>query len=60
MNTNKTWRKSTRSNAESACVELSVGVAQTSIRDTKNRTAGTLTLPAPAFGSFLRSLGVGR
>jgi hypothetical protein len=56
MNTQQTWRKSSRSQPENMCVELSVGATQTSIRDTKNRTAGTLTLPAPVFNSFLRSI----
>lgn len=56
MTTREAWRKSTRSNAESMCVELSIGHTQTSVRDTKNRAGGTLTVPAPAFGSFLRSV----
>lgn len=53
MSTKLKWRKSTRSNTQSACVELAVELARTSVRDTKARDGGTLTFAADAFGAFL-------
>jgi hypothetical protein len=56
MNALWTWRKSSQSNADNACVELSVGSARTGIRDTKNRDGGTLTVGAASFRTFLASI----
>lgn len=46
------WRKSSRSGGSGNCVELSVGTTSTAVRDTKDRTGGTLAFPAAAFGAF--------
>lgn len=56
MNTCNTWRKSSQSNPENACVELSVGAERTGIRDTKNRDGGTLTVSAASFSAFLAAI----
>jgi hypothetical protein len=56
MNTRKTWRKSSRSSPDNACVELSVGTERTGIRDTKNRDGGTLTVSAASFSVFLAAI----
>lgn len=53
MNTERIWRKSSYSNSESVCVELSVGAAETSVRDTKDREGGTLAFSRDAFGGLL-------
>jgi hypothetical protein len=59
MSTHQTWRKSSQSQPEDACVELSVGTRLTGIRDTKNRDGGTLTVGAAPFSSFLASIKAG-
>lgn len=51
--TGSTWRKSSRSGGSGNCVELAVGPARTSLRDTKNRASGNLDLPADAFRAFV-------
>ena len=56
MNDRLTWRKSSLSNAESACVELALTTQSARIRDTKNRAGGTISIAGAAFGSFLRSV----
>ncbi|SMD23516.1 DUF397 domain-containing protein [Kibdelosporangium aridum] len=43
------WRKSSYSGTESACVEVACTPGIVAIRDTKNRTAGTLTIPEPTW-----------
>lgn len=50
------WRKSSRSNGQNgACVEVGFadGGALTGVRDTKDRTYGTLAIPANAWSAFL-------
>ena len=56
MSTIEKWRKSSRSNAESACVELSLDPARAGIRDSKNRDGGTLALGPAVFQAFLASV----
>lgn len=62
MSDESTWRKSSRSGAgggTNECVELAIATHQTSIRDTKNRDGGTLTLRSAAFAAFLTSVKAG-
>lgn len=55
--TNRAWRKSSYSGTEgNECVELSVGVADTFVRDTKHRDA-QLRFSRDAFAAFLRKIG---
>lgn len=55
--TNRAWRKSSYSGTEgNECVELSVGVADTHVRDTKNRDAATLRFNRDAFAAFLKKI----
>lgn len=56
MSTIEKWRKSSRSNAESACVELSVDTARAGVRDTKNRDGGKLAFAPASFRAFLGSV----
>jgi hypothetical protein len=44
MSTNQIWRKSSRSSAENTCVELSVGLPRTRVRDSKNPAGPTLAV----------------
>lgn len=55
MNTH-TWRKSSRSEAQNACVELVVGTAETDIRDSKNRAAGQLAFAGDGYRAFLAAI----
>jgi hypothetical protein len=52
------WRKSTFSGTEGECVEIAHadGSPVVGIRDSKNPTAGHLTLPAPALHHLTRAL----
>lgn len=56
MITNRTWRKSSHSNAESTCVELSVASTHTAIRDTKNRSGGELRFSREHYNAFLDAI----
>ena len=53
MGTAENFRKSSFSNTQSACVELAVESTATSVRDTKARSAGTLTFSAAPFAEFV-------
>ena len=57
MNTDQTWRKSSRSGAGNSCVELSVGGTRTRVRDSKNPTGPVLKI---SFGPFLVAVKSGR
>lgn len=56
MRTFQEWRKSSRSNAESACVELSISPAHADVRDSKNRDGDTLAFAPKFFQAFLASV----
>lgn len=47
------WRKSTRSGSSSDCVEVGQAQRIIGVRDSKNPTAGTLTVTAPTWSTFL-------
>lgn len=47
------WSKSSHSGSQGECVEVAVSPRLVAVRDTKDRTGGTLTLPAPAWTAFL-------
>ena len=59
MSSNATWRKSSHSAPESACVELSVASTHAGIRDTKNRTSGELWFTDQNYRTFLYQLKLG-
>jgi hypothetical protein len=50
--TDRSWSKSTYSSEDSACVEV-VRAERVGVRDTKNRAAGALEVPAVTWGAFL-------
>jgi hypothetical protein len=56
MITIETWRKSSRSESESMCVELSISPVRAGVRDTKNRNGGSLTFTPVTFQTFLASV----
>lgn len=60
MNPQQTWRKSSYSSSENACIELTVHPTRIGIRDTKNRSAGELWLPQSPYQTFLRAVKFGR
>jgi hypothetical protein len=49
------WRKSSFSGQEVNCVEVATHGEVAAIRDSKNPSAGHLTLAAPAYRSWIRS-----
>lgn len=49
-----TWRKSSYSVGQGACVEMAVRAATTHVRDSKNPSGPSLTFPAEAMTVFLR------
>jgi Domain of unknown function (DUF397) len=50
------WRKSSRSGSAGDCVEIAFVPGATAIRDTKNRTGGTLTFPESAWRHLARTI----
>ncbi|APU20972.1 DUF397 domain-containing protein [Actinoalloteichus sp. GBA129-24] len=50
------WKKSSRSGAESSCVEVGQAPGIVGIRDTKNRDGGTLVVDRSTFGALLASI----
>ncbi|WP_332461419.1 DUF397 domain-containing protein [Amycolatopsis aidingensis] len=51
-----TWRTSTRSQGNGACVEVAASNRLVAVRDTKNRNGGHLTLTRSAFDAFLDTM----
>ena len=52
----ETWRKSTRSASNASCVEVAVTDEVVGVRDTKDRTGGTLAFDRDRWNDFLSGL----
>ncbi|QTR05344.1 DUF397 domain-containing protein [Saccharothrix algeriensis] len=52
-----TWRKSSRSNTTSNCVEVARSADRVAVRDSKNPGGPVLAFPVASTGSFLRRVG---
>jgi Domain of unknown function (DUF397) len=57
---NVTWRKSSHSQGNGACVEISFVPGATGIRDSKDPDGGHLSVDQRPFASFLRRVKTGR
>lgn len=54
-----TWRKASASQNNGNCVEVARAGQLAGVRDTKNREAGHLTVPAAEFDAFLAGVKAG-
>lgn len=54
------WRKSTRSEKASDCVEVSVTSSAVGVRDTKNRSAGHFAVTPTTWAAFVDHIKAGR
>ncbi|WP_017972469.1 DUF397 domain-containing protein [Actinopolyspora halophila] len=50
------WRTSSYTQEAGQCVEVAITAEAVGVRDTKNRAAGHLTVPAAAFAQFLNTV----
>ena len=50
------WRTSSHSGTNGGCVEVAPAPDRVLIRDSKDRTGPALTVPAPAWQAFLRTI----
>ncbi|WP_081715747.1 DUF397 domain-containing protein [Actinoalloteichus caeruleus] len=50
------WRKSTRSDNQSNCVEIGGAPGLAGIRDSKNRGAGVLVVDRQVFAAFIEAV----
>jgi hypothetical protein len=50
------WRTSSYSAANNDCVEIARGGGWVGVRDTKDRTRGTIVLPSGAFAALLTAV----
>ncbi|MEV5543231.1 DUF397 domain-containing protein [Saccharopolyspora shandongensis] len=53
------WRKSSRSQQQTGCVEVGRTAEGAAVRDTKNREAGTLAFTRGQWSSFIADLKTG-
>lgn len=51
-----TWRKSSYSHDEDACVEVSLTAERALVRDTKDRDGGTLTVSSTTWAAFVAAI----
>ena len=54
------WRKSSYTHQQTACVEVGRLGSGAAVRDSKNRPAGYVEVPAQAWRSFMTALKTGR
>lgn len=50
------WRKSSRSGSAGDCVEVAFVPGTAAVRDTKNRTGGTLTFPESSWHELVKNI----
>lgn len=50
------WRTSTRTQGQGQCVEVGFGASRVGVRDTKNRSAGYLTVRPDTWRAFVQQI----